>query len=61
MILFIIVVPVALFCLLYLFRIWMQGPTLGSDNPKRLDGQVVVITGKHFTTNASKKASEKIP
>jgi hypothetical protein len=27
------------------FRLWMRGPTKGSDNPKRLDGKVVVITG----------------
>ena len=24
---------------------WMQGPTKGSDNPKKLDGKLVVITG----------------
>ena len=24
----------------------MRGPTTGSDNPKRLDGKLVVITGK---------------
>ena len=31
---------------LYLLRLWMQGPTRGSDNPKKLDGKTVVITGK---------------
>merc|ERR1712241_492345 len=31
--------------LLYLLRLWMQGPTKGSDNPKKLDGKTVVITG----------------
>ena len=35
-----------LFVLLYFLRLWLRGPTTGSDNPKRLDGKVVVITGK---------------
>ena len=26
-------------------RKWIQGPTKGTDNPKRLDNKVVVITG----------------
>jgi len=34
-----------LFVLLYFLRLWLRGPTTGSDNPKRLDGKVVVITG----------------
>ena len=35
-----------LFVMLYFLRLWLRGPTTGSDNPKRLDGKVVVITGK---------------
>ena len=35
-----------LFVLLYFLRLWLRGPTTGSDNPKRLDGKVVVITGE---------------
>ena len=29
-----------LVCLAALLRTWWQGPTKGSDNPKRLDGKV---------------------
>ncbi len=29
----------------FLLRRYLRGPTKGSDNPKRLDGRVVVITG----------------
>ena len=32
--------------LLFLLRIWMRGPTKGTDNKKKLDGKVVAITGK---------------
>jgi len=39
-----IVTPVGA-ALLYLLRLWMQGPTKGSDNTKKLDGKTVVITG----------------
>ena len=35
-----------LFVMLYFLRLWLRGPTTGSDSPKRLDGKVVVITGK---------------
>ena len=38
-------VPLVLFLMLYAFKRWMQGPTKGSDNPKKLDGKLVVITG----------------
>ncbi len=31
--------------LLFLLRIWMRGPTKGTDNKKKLDGKVVAITG----------------
>ena len=31
--------------LLFLLRIWMRGPTKGTDNKKRLDGKIVAITG----------------
>ena len=37
-----------LFVMLYFLRLWLRGPTTGSDSPKRLDGKVVVITGKFF-------------
>jgi hypothetical protein len=32
--------------LTYFFRMWLRGPSKGSDNRKRLDGKVVAITGK---------------
>ena len=32
--------------LIYMFKLWLRGPTLGSDQRKRLDGKVVAITGK---------------
>ena len=35
-----------IFIVLYFLRLWLRGPTTGSDNPKRLDGKLVVITGK---------------
>jgi len=38
-------VPLLLFLCLYLLKKWMQGPTAGTDNPRRLDEKVVVITG----------------
>jgi len=31
--------------LIYMFKLWLRGPTLGSDQRKRLDGKVVAITG----------------
>ncbi len=35
--------------LLYVLRLWMRGPTKGSDNKKKLDGKTVAITGNiHF-------------
>jgi hypothetical protein len=30
---------------LFFLRIWMRGPTKGTDNKKKLDGKVVAITG----------------
>ena len=41
----ILAIVLVLFLMLYAFKIWMQGPTKGSDNPKKLDGKLVVITG----------------
>lgn len=35
--------------LTHFLRMWLRGPTIGSDNRKRLDGKVVAITGKHST------------
>ena len=29
-----------------ILKFWMRGPTRGSDNKKKLDGRVVVITGE---------------
>ena len=31
--------------LTHFLRMWLRGPTLGSDSRKRLDGKVVAITG----------------
>ncbi len=31
--------------IVFLLRRWLRGPTKGSDNPKRLDGKTIVITG----------------
>ena len=31
---------------LFGIRRWIRGPTKGTDNPKRLDNRVVVITGR---------------
>ena len=42
-------IPLLLFLMLLALRIWMRGPTKGSDNPKKLDGKLVVITGKQTT------------
>lgn len=33
--------------LTHFLRMWLRGPTAGSDHRKRLDGKVVAITGKH--------------
>ena len=38
-------IPLVIFLIMFLIRKWMQGPTRGSDNPKKLDGKLVVITG----------------
>ena len=46
MILLIVLTPVLLCILLYFVKLWMQGPTKGSDAKVWLDGKVVVITGK---------------
>ena len=37
---------VLLWGFLYLIKLWVQGPTKGSDSKVWLDGKVVVITGK---------------
>lgn len=37
--------------LLYVLRLWMRGPTKGSDNKKKLDGKVVAITGIIHSAN----------
>ena len=34
--------------LAHFLRMWLRGPSLGSDCRKRLDGKVVAITGKHY-------------
>ena len=33
----------------YVLRLWIRGPMKGSDNRRRLDGRIVVITGKSQT------------
>ena len=35
--------------LLYVLRVWLRGPTKGSDVDVRLDNKVVVITGMLYT------------
>ena len=35
--------------LLYGLRVWLRGPTKGSDVDVRLDNKVVVITGRLYT------------
>ncbi len=37
--------PIGVFIGIFLLRRWLRGPTKGSDNPKRLDGKTIVITG----------------
>jgi len=37
--------PLLVFLIMLALRRFMQGPTTGSDNPKRLDDKVIVITG----------------
>ena len=39
------ITPFILWVLLYLVKLWVQGPTKGSDSKVWLDGKVVVITG----------------
>ena len=39
-------IPLVIFLILFALRMWMRGPTKGSDNTKKLDGKLVVITGK---------------
>ncbi len=38
-------IPGAIALILFLLRLWMRGPTTGSDSTKKLDGKLVVITG----------------
>ena len=38
-------IALLLFLMLYALKLWMRGPSKGSDNPKKLDGKLVVITG----------------
>ena len=39
-------IPLVIFLILFALRMWMRGPTKGSDNTKKLDGKLVIITGK---------------
>jgi len=41
----VILVPLFLLLVLYLIKRWMQGPTLGTDNQRKLNDKVAVITG----------------
>ena len=34
--------------LTHFLRMWLRGPSIGSDCRKRLDGKVVAITGKQY-------------
>jgi len=38
-------IPLVIFLILFALRMWMRGPTKGSDSTKKLDGKLVVITG----------------
>jgi len=38
-------IPGLIFLILFGLRMWMRGPTKGSDSTKKLDGKLVVITG----------------
>ena len=38
-------IPLLIFLIMFAIRRFMQGPTKGSDNTKKLDGKLVVITG----------------
>ena len=42
----VIVGVVILVFLTHFLRMWLRGPSSGSDSRKRLDGKVVAITGK---------------
>lgn len=39
--------PILLWSALYLLRLWMRGPTTGSDSKVWLEDRVVVITGSN--------------
>jgi len=41
------ITPCILWVLLYFVKLWVQGPTKGSDSKVWLDGKVVVITGSN--------------
>jgi len=41
------VLPLILWIILYIVKLWMQGPTKGSNAKVWLDGKVVVITGSN--------------
>ena len=43
---FIAITPLVLWMLLYLVKLWVQGPTKGSDAKVWLGEKVVVVTGK---------------
>ena len=42
------ITPLILWMLLYLVKLWVQGPTKGSDAKIWLGEKVIVITGKHI-------------
>jgi hypothetical protein len=41
--------------LYYVLRLWIRGPMKGTDNQRRLDGRVVVITGNFHSIIQSSK------
>ncbi len=55
-----VITAILVFALLFhFFRLWIRGPTRGSDNRKRLDGRVVAITGKISLTTGGLKQQFK--
>ena len=58
-------IPLAFYLVLILARLYIRGPTKGTDNRKRLDGRLVVVTGKQLTkcgfslVKIFKKSSER--
>jgi hypothetical protein len=52
-------IPLVIFLILFALRMWMRGPTKGSDNTKKLDGKLVVITGRLNLVSSLKPAESQ--